>query len=77
MPMASVVSRWPDLSDEDTGQCKPFADNNDGLHRVSVHSGVNMQRVPHEGGDLGPFLGPTSHPEEGSWLSHELRPHPG
>ena len=36
MPMANVVSRWSDLSDEDTCQCKPFADNSNGLHRVSV-----------------------------------------
>ena len=34
MLMASVVSRWPDLSDEDTCQCKPFADSSDGHHRV-------------------------------------------
>ena len=36
MPMASVVSRWPALSDEDIHHSKPFADSSDGHHHVSV-----------------------------------------
>ena len=59
MPMASVVLRRPDFSDEDTCQCKPFAESSDGHHRVSVYSGVNMPWVPHEGADVGLFLCPT------------------
>ena len=35
MPTASVVESRPDLSDEDTRQCKPFADGSDGQHRVT------------------------------------------
>ena len=58
MPMASVVLRRPDFSDEDTCQCKPFAESSDGHHRVNVYSGVNMPWVPHEGADLGLFLCP-------------------
>ena len=36
MPTASVVSRWPALSDEDIHHSKPFADSSDGHHHVSV-----------------------------------------
>ena len=36
IPMACVVLRRPDLSDEDTWQCKPFADSSDGHHRARV-----------------------------------------
>ena len=34
MPTASGVESRADLSDEDTRQCKPFADSSDGHHRV-------------------------------------------
>ena len=33
---------------------------------LSVSSGVNLPRVPHEGADLAVFLCPTSLPQEGS-----------
>ena len=87
MPTASVVESRPDLSDEDTRQCKPFADGSDGQHRVTClvwcqcpgyhtteQTWLSSSAAHHSLRKAAQELSGVCLP---GWLSHELRPPPG